>query len=222
MSCTWTGLFSEDAQPLQVVNLGSLADNMVYQLPGCSDLMIRKTLQSVYREFCETAASLRMKAAFDIEDGVSIYTLQPVYSCIVDSVCKVWIGDRVLKAGRDFELVDGDLVRIILPVGVVSGIAGLPEADRPSLEAECVLVPTINSEECPTWFMQKYGTALVSGALYRLFSMTNRSWSDTAQAAREFNSYQNAVNRSRLSICSNDGSVSGSGEVDIINREGMV
>lgn len=221
MSCTWTGLFSEDAQPLQVVNLGSLADNMVYLLPGCSDLMIRKTLQSVYREFCDTSASLRMKATFDIEDGVQEYTLQPIFSCVVDSVCKVWLGDKVLKPVRDFTLMDGDLIKVVLPLGRVSGIADMDVSLIPTLEVECVLVPTLNSEECPSWFHQKYGTAIISGALYRLFSMTNRPWSDPAQASREFNSYQNAVNRSRLAICSGDGSVSGSGEIDCINREGM-
>lgn len=218
MSCTWTGLFEEDSESLQVVNLGTLADNMVYLLPGCSDLMIRKTLQSVYREFCETAASLRMTANIDLVVDVQDYALSPQFSCIVDSVCKVWIGDRILKAGKDYEIIDGSRTKIGLDARFVVNIDA---ANAPVLGVECVLVPEVNSEGGPSWFIKKYGAAIVSGALYRLFSMTNRPWSDPAQASREFNNYQNAANRSRLAICSGDGSVSGSGEIDCINRGGM-
>ena len=37
----------------------SLAEDMVYLLPGCDAVLIRKMLQSAYRDFCRRSAALR-------------------------------------------------------------------------------------------------------------------------------------------------------------------
>jgi hypothetical protein len=37
----------------------SLAENAVYLLPECNDVILRKTLQEVYRDFCKRSAALR-------------------------------------------------------------------------------------------------------------------------------------------------------------------
>ena len=41
----------EEVSASDFVNLGSLAEDMVYLLPGCADLMIRKTLPDCIPRF---------------------------------------------------------------------------------------------------------------------------------------------------------------------------
>lgn len=216
ITCTWTGPLGEDSQPLQIVNLGSLAENMVYRLPGCSDLMIRKTLQNVYREFCKISTGLRMRADFTRLEGVRDYTLNPIFASVIDTVTDVSLstGTR-LVANVDYVLVaGGSFISVRLAEGLVTDLAGTGET-VPTLQVECVLVPLLNCEEAPAWFLSRYADAIISGALYRLFAMGNKPWSDGSQAAQEQVSYNNALNEVRLSFYSGDRSGFSSGELDV-------
>ena len=48
----------------------SLAQNMVYLLRDCDDVLVRKTLQATYRDFCKRSAALRTWRRVELEPGV--------------------------------------------------------------------------------------------------------------------------------------------------------
>ena len=54
--------FQQEQDPPEFEKVSELAENLVYRLPGCTDLMIRKAIRSVFRDFCretfDTVAAL--------------------------------------------------------------------------------------------------------------------------------------------------------------------
>lgn len=181
-----------DAEPNDYDGLKTLMGNLVYRLTGCGELMIRKTLQAVYREFCEQTGALRVSVGQALVSGQNEYRITVPYSGLVDAVVTVSIGERTL-AKSEFTLRDGQPLTIGLQDGVAeSELRSDPTAKLSEL---VVVIPSMGSEECPYWFYQMYGAALVSGVLYRLMSMLNKPWSDAQQAVIERTDYVNAISK---------------------------
>lgn len=193
----------ENATPVAVRDLGSLADDMVYRLPGCDDVMVRKTLQAACREFCEKTAALRFRIPVPFEPGRRAYPVVAPFDCHVKAVRDMrffheWtettaLGNEVerrvlLPADRKWRVDPG-------PVVVFAGaIAEEDLASRTGFVAEVDCVPGLNCEDLPEPFLDRHGAAIVSGALARLFAMQNRPWSDPAQAAGEKLAFERAAN----------------------------
>ena len=217
----WQTDLGINAQELQIANLGSLAENMVFDLPGCADMMVRKKLQEVFAEFCHKTNALLFNAVVPLKHGVAKYALNAPFNCIVESVVRVANGNRLLRVWRDYTLSDGCPVHVVLPDGFTENIAHFPP-EMKTLACRCVLVPRLNSEECPDWFLQKYGYAIRAGAMARLKEMGGRPWADNSQATREMITYTNAMNEACVASASADGSVSGTREIDCFNYGGMI
>lgn len=203
-----------EVSALDFVNLGSFAEDMVYRLPGCSDLMIRKTLQIVYRDFCETTWALKATSKVELVEGIVSYRIIIPSQTYVYRVISVKRGGHVISQRNHFSAVTGHPVTVVLAQEPASSDTGVV------LETEVVCVPTRGSEDLPSWFSDMYGSAIVSGALFRLFSMGKKPWSDGTQANTEGIAWQNALNDA--SAKSIEGSQVGNGKLNAINFEGML
>lgn len=198
-----------------------LAENAVYLLPGCDDTILRKTLQATYRDFCKRSAALRTWRRILPETGRAHYPIAPVLSGEIDCVTNVvfahsrrplrgWRveGDPpVLHLGHWFEtheFVPSPNVAFVqdkVNVGSlpVEGKPGRPPHHDPfALWVEAVEVPHLNEERAPKAFLRRHGDAIVDGALARLFSMSNRPWTDGEQARQHGIAYANALSEARL------------------------
>jgi hypothetical protein len=204
----------EEVSPTDFVNLGSLAEDMVYRLPGCADLMIRKTLQAVYREFCEMTWALRSVSTNELVEGEASYRIIVPSQTYVFRVVKVKKGNSILAEGTQFTAMTGQPIRIVLSSVPSSSDTGV------LLETEVVCVPTRGSEDVPVWFSDMYGSALVSGALFRLFAMESKPWTDVSQAKLEGIMWQNSLNDATAKSIS--GSQIGNKQLNAINFEGML
>ena len=91
----------------------------------------------------------------------------------------------------------------------------------PFVLVEAVEVPRISEERAPRQFLRRYGDAIVDGALVRLFSMTNRPWSDPEQARQHGIAYSNALNEARLRGM-NGGPAANAGKSFALDMRGMV
>lgn len=204
----------EEVSASDFVNLGSLAEDMVYLLPGCSDLMIRKTLQTAYRDFCETTWALKATSTNVLVEDECSYRIVIPSQTYVFRVVNVKKGSSLLVEGRDYTANTGQPIKVVLLQAPTSSDSGT------TLETEVVCVPTRGSEDLPTWFSDMYGNAIISGALFRLFSMGGKPWSDDAQARTEAIAWQNALNDASAKTIS--GSQVGNSPLNAINFEGML
>ena len=205
---------SEEVEASEFMNLGSLAEDMVYRLPGCADVMIRKTLQNVYREFCKITWALRSTTVSELVKGTSKYNVIIPSQSTVLRVVKVKKGTSVLQEGTQYRALVGSPAKIELlsvPTDCDEGV---------ELSVESVCVPTRGAEDVPNWFEAMYGDALVSGALFVLFAMSGKPWTDESQAKMEGIKWRDAL--SDASAKSITSSQIGNKEINCINYGGML
>lgn len=223
----------------------SLAENAVYLLPECNDVILRKTLQEAYRDFCKRSAALRTWRRIPLEIGRSHYPVAPVLSGEVDCVTQVrWRHGR--EVVRDWH-VEGDppvlhFHRLFEPHDFIRSPNVAFVQTRPNVAAEPVLippevvkyrgepfsawveaveVPSLNEERAPKAFLKRYGDAIVDGALVRLFSMSNRPWSDSEQARQRGIAYSNALSEARLRA-NRGGSAANASASPVLDMRSMV
>lgn len=215
--------FQQEQEAPELEMISELAENLVFRLPRCEEVMIRKTIQEVFREFCRETKCLTAECMIDIEPGRCDYPLFPVFGGVVTNVRAVAIGPQLLKQGWDYSthgatplvlhfsprwvpcLPPQNPAGMILPVAV----PGENPPDVPLAQAHihtesvCARIvqeemPSMNSEKAPRGFIELYGEAICSGVMARLCSMSGRSWSDPQIAAIERVNYENAKSEERM------------------------
>jgi hypothetical protein len=181
------------SQPISLTNLGSLASEMVYRLPGCADLMIRKELQHAAIDFCRRSGAfiVEIEALFDEND---VAALDVTYSAFVKNVLSARIGNVMLRP-ESYRVTPGDPPFLTLMENMF-----LPADEQESVVVEASLVPKSGCEDFPDDFLNRYGTGIVHGAMFRLHSMRGRPWADPTHATLEATEYQNALNDAALNV----------------------
>lgn len=201
----------------ELVTIAELAENLIYRLPGCSDIMVRKTIQEVYREFCRETKCLTAGRIYDLLAGTTEYPVGATCGGVVGEVREVFIDNRKLTQGRDYDAIDGicPLVRLAprfvdftetdaesTSPTIAPSPWGVAEEHVHSAVRKLLIIateyPKMNSEQTPHWFIEKHGDAICSGVLARLMAMTGKAWSDAQQASDERMRYENFKSETRM------------------------
>lgn len=197
--------FQQEQERPEFARISELAENLVLRLPRCEEVMIRKTIQDVFREFCRETKCLTAEVPIDIETGRVEYPLFSVFGGIVTDVRAVAIGVQRLQPGLDYSTFGANPVMVALsPRWVGEAPSCVPLAEAHIHAAPRVMrvlqeeVPSLNSEKAPRGFIEQYGEAICSGVMARLCSMSERAWSDPNTAALERINYENAKSEFRM------------------------
>lgn len=188
--------FDNEYETPEIDKLSSLAENLVYLLPGCTDLMVRKTLQEVYRDFCRRSCCLRGRRRFELHHGDGVLAVSPIYGGFVDCVTSVKYNRMTLDT-RDYDVIGGATTKVAIRKSLVPRCE---EHCHPHVEISFVESPMLNSEDVPAWFIQRHGEDVCAGVLAKLMSMTGKAWSDAQQAQMNRIVYENAVSSARISF----------------------
>lgn len=223
----------------------SLAENAVYLLPGCDPVLLRKSLQFAYRDFCRRSAALRTWRRIDLSEDETRYPVVPVLSGEIDCVTQVSLGfpRRELHGWRVFgdppilELRHGypphdvfvgrssvSYVQDKTNVGslpVETEVAAKRKGSPWALWVEAIEIPHIGEERAPKAFLRRYGDAIISGALARMFPMAGKPWTDAEQARQHAMMYANAVNEARMRSMHGNGAANASA-MPTLDMTGMV
>ena len=214
------GDFTTEWERPEFDSVPTLAENMVYLLPGCDAVLVRKSLQWAYREFCRRSAALRTWRRIPVVNGETRYPIAPVLSGEIDCVTRVELGLPRREVGGWRVFGDPPVLELswnrirhdirIGPQDVewvqdMVNVGSLPveTGERPhfhsawSMWAEAVEIPHIGEERAPKAFLQRHGDALVDGALARLFSMQGKPWTDAEQFRQRAVAYENAVSEAK-------------------------
>lgn len=196
--------FQNELESPDLASVSELAENIVYRLPGCSDLMVRKTIRDVFCEFCRETKCLTFERVIELEDGLKHYHAFPMFSGIVTEILSVRMGGRLLKRGFDYVALDDGCVRLS-----DANVWEAPSRNEPSAESydkppkmivKAVEIPRMESEKAPRWFIERHGDAIVNGVLARLMSMTGRAWTDPAKASEARIIYENFKSEVRMRL----------------------
>lgn len=206
----------------ELESLANLAENLVYRIPGCDDTVLRKTLQEVAREFVADTQCLTSRQPVEPDKGGMCYPA-PFFGGNVADVREVWKFQRRLRKGVDWNWPIGSGLRIAPhllnfprkgasttphPVDarryppLVNMVGGAEEnRGRPHHSPFMAVVVEhlpLFFERLPKRLLNKYGDAICSGVLARLFGMKGRAWNDPQQAAEEQVRYDNFRSEARM------------------------
>lgn len=186
--------FYDEWEKPEYENLANIAENLVYRLPGCTDVMIRKTIASVYRDFCKRTCVIKTRRRICIEHGKHRYPLVAVVQdCVIDCICDITRENGAPFDGRGGEYSIEGSDTIMLPDRLLPN-----EGEKSLIEVTCIEIPKLSSERAPQLFIERYGDAIESGVLMKLMIMSGRPWSDPQQAAQEARAYENALTETRV------------------------
>lgn len=203
-----------EANPLNSfdTSLTDLVDDIVYLLPNCSDLIIRKELTQCWRIFADRTDAYFTVEKVPLVKGTNKYSIPIPGDYTIKSVFGVYLtNDNQDVQGRAFKASIADsILNVTLTPGVQDNI--LHYYDK--LAVEITLLPKRNCESIPIWILDKYGPAIVSGVIYRLASQKGKPWENAVLATQHMIDWENALNEvsvDRLGI---------GGEIDVTNYEG--
>ena len=202
-----------EARPAKAgtASVRDLAGDLVYQLPGCPDLAIRKELSRAWRDFAARTSCWRGASAISLAEGVRSYPVPAPFGGTVASVDGVALlcsdngapcGPHILLNPRRWAWRQEE--------GLVS-LAEAPDAgmvaETPFLEVRATYLPLRDSEDAPRWVLDKYGPALAAGALWRLASLEGRAWANATLAARAFSEWKDALSEASVRAIAPDGEI---------------
>lgn len=188
---------STPAEALNIVGLNTLAEECVYMLPGCGDLMLRKMLQQVFRDFCQRTGTLITR-----DTGIVTHEADTLALCKDNGEFQVFYGARIAASGEELKNCRINDCMLIEECGDMSVEFSLPQDEDDEdgdpveydVDVTYSYVPRIGTEVAPLWYLNKYGDAIVAGTLFRLLSMPNKPWSDPTTGQLKAIEYQNALN----------------------------
>ena len=197
--------FQREQDRPEFAMISELAENLVLKLPRCEDIMIRKAIQDVFRDFCRETKCFTAERLIEMEPGCAEYPLAAVFGGILTDVRAVAIGPQLLRRGVDYLTHGAPPVMLVLrSCWIERPQPGVPPAEahihmRPRvMRVRQEEMPALNSERVPHGFIEQYGDAICSGVLFRLCAMSGRSWSDANLAALERINYENAKSEARM------------------------
>lgn len=186
------------AEALNVEGLNSLMEECIYQLPGCSDLMLRKELQKTLRDFCQRVGNLTQT-----DQGTVTHTEPELTLCREEFEVYLFI-----EATLDTRAAS---VKIKRECGCVTVKFSLSDDDNdldgnPNEHTAAVKyswIPRIGSEAVPLCYATKWAPAIISGTLFRLMAMTKKPWSDVEMAKVHAFEYQKHLNNATINKLTN-------------------
>lgn len=168
-------------------SIAELAENVVYRVPGCDDLMVRKTLQEVYRDFCRRSCALRTVRRIK-SNTATLPIAAMIPDCDVMTIAGVAANGHRLEENRHYNISP-------CHIELRTSHDWVDECEYEVLQVE---MPKMGAERAPREFISLYGEFIVSGTLMRLMRMTGKAWSDPQQAQDEAIKYENGLTGARL------------------------
>ena len=187
--------FETELERPECETLASLAQNLVYRLPGCDDNTIRLALREVYADFCRRSCCLRVRRHFPVErDGV--YMLPVAFGGTVRNVTEVLLRGRPLREGHEWQANDRAVFvdSRVTCTELDPCLHGDRHARPDIVEIAWIELPAFGSEKISRDVLARHGEALCSGVLARLLAQTQKPWSDPQLAPVEATRYEAAVN----------------------------
>lgn len=228
-------IYNDTVEDIELESIADLAEQMVFRLNGCTPTLIRKMLQIAYSDFARVTSCFTSEYDFETEKDELIYPISATMpKMFVDSIGAVWLDGRRLSCPKQYRTsVFGGVPQVMLNERVMTDYYTPEELERrPDLEnrpyhpqmvrVRIVELPKMGSETVPRWFLDKYGEAVVAGALVRLYGMTGKSWTDAAQAQTELLRYENFTTQARLNSVGEDPSQCGNGHIDTVDTSGLL
>ena len=201
----------------RMVELGSLAGNIVYLLPGCDDLMAVKTLQRALRTWCRDTecllwtgdVKLRLHECekekrehpweHPIPNALSMIAyafIQSPYEANIISVKNVSIRDVTVPL-REVIMEYGNPPRLRT---MERWYKYANDYNDGHIRVTSSWFPILGSEVVPEHWLNQHAEAIIAYTMYVLKSMQNKPWADAVESGRMYTDYKNFVSEEKIKM----------------------
>jgi hypothetical protein len=202
-----------DMEPIETDNIGSLAQLILPELPGCGDLVVRQQLGYALREFCRETDACVVTHEYCFSDGEEMPNGAKCFH-LCGAPSGMIVG-TVLDVCCDGCSVPFDVFGEAMPKVAVQPYYGASG----KATVRFSVYPKVGGEACPRWFKERYAEAITAGAMVNLLSMSGKAWSDPQRAAQYSTVYQGAI--AEATYRRMNGGVMSSGLMDAIPQGGL-
>lgn len=198
----YIGNSAAEVDPVETENIGSLANLIMPELPGCDDLMVRQQLGYTLREFCRETDACVIDQPCPAKPTLHGDYMFPILGVPHGMVLGTVLDFSIRGASAAFRVFDTPVAHVVADGCVCVGdVARLRYS----------VYPKAGGEDCPAWFKERYAEAIVAGAMHKFLSMAKKPWSDPQRATEYGMQYANAINDAsyrRLGAATDGGSES--------------
>lgn len=168
--------------------VADLVPRMEGWLPGCPPVLLRQTLQDTARRFCMETGALRTEIGpFGFVDGQNVYLLELPVLATVLNVHGVWISGMKCHP-TSYRIRRNEDTDTVIEFALV------PAASEGRVwTAGVSMTPLMGCEEYPSAFMDKWGHAVVAGALALLMADSTKAYHNPVMAAENAAVYRVAA-----------------------------
>jgi hypothetical protein len=164
-----------------IVRYDQLYPGMAVELPGVEDRSFLRALRDAGRRFCDrTEIWAWTLDPIDLVEEQLDYTLAHEWQAVIKRVLEVRINSEAgVTAGTKGNAQDESLYEFTPPSTLTLDDSLEPGADlTDGLEADVVLVPNLRCDEIPEYIIERWGEAIMAGAIAELKRQPNRGWTD--------------------------------------------
>lgn len=195
----------------RINKLTDLYPLMEPELPGCPQPLILQALRKKVRQFCQDTDAWREQLKdINLVAGQRDYVLNPSFDAEIRKIVEVRINTAANRAAGhigapvDFQryTFHGELSQrsgANLPPNTLTLDATLnpSESVAGGLEVKVSLAPLLMAGQVDQDFLQKWGEAIIGGAMFYLMAMKNKKWSDPQKAGLYLVDYYKGLSRAR-------------------------
>ena len=183
-----------------ISNYTDLYKKMITELPGCPKPLILQELQQSAADFCERTEAWKDNLnSFDLVADQTTYHLNAPYDATLQRILTVRINTAEgVTNGTEGALQDESLYRFDPAIeSLVFTNAPSTVAISNALDIKAVLVPTVDAEGVAQWFLNRYRTGIVAGALASLAVQPDKIWSSQFVFTKYDLRWRQAINKAR-------------------------
>jgi len=190
----------------------SLLPDVLPEVDTCPDFTAEKELRRAAIEFCDLSGILRKKSdPINVVANKSSYQAQSISESMVLGIIRVKYNgvmifpiteDKLDTENPGWESVTGSQpTHYILTDTRTIRLYPIPtEALTRGLVIESTYRPKRDADGMDDLILDEYADTLVSGALYRLFSMSSKPWADRNEARRHEIIFRRGISEARAFV----------------------
>jgi len=171
-------------------NLYNLVSQIAPYCGGIPDLVLKQQLRLVAHDFCRQTEIWREDLApFVTVADEAEYQLTPGYDAVILRVRFVEIGDPT----PDDPSTEGTYSDYKVSETGLLTLVPAPTEDNLNVEVQVVLLPKEDCAAYPSWFLNRWGYAVVAGAIANIKLMSGKPWYDPNGAVMPGQRYMRAI-----------------------------
>lgn len=183
-------------------DLYALLPEVSVEVPGCSENMQKAALRRSAQRFCRDTEIWLESLAPSTSSSMTSVELNALVAATYDAetlrVKQVWFPDNgrfIYESQYRLEPDGEDLTMTFIADGIDTALT--VNDDDGNMEVQVIVNPDDGCASYPAWLLQRWGKAIVDGALAYLMNQGKKPWTDRDAAAMHKEEYEQATGEAK-------------------------